>query len=557
MNNLKIQTKLFVGFGLVFTLLAGLGFYTKWQLSKIDQAAHQITDDSLPGTYLIGQITILTQERHRLLRDHLFASSSSEMARIEAENLKIQDEVSRLIASYEKTIHQPKDRELFSSMQKARASYLEKTEQFLKLSASMGGKRKASEIFDQQITPEHRQLDSNQDSLISYNKELGETGAKNILNSVEQASSGLLIGIVFTVLVAFGKTIALSRTVTQPMGEVVSQLESIASGDLSRKLPSAMLERQDEFGILSRALNLMSTNLRAIVQDINTGTHKLLNASAELSASSAEMHTGSERASDRAQSVAVAAEEMDANFTSVAVGMEETTTNLAAVAAATSQMTSTIGEISINSEKARNITDAARSQAQRITEQMKTLGEAAREIGKVTEAINEISSQTNLLALNATIEAARAGAAGKGFAVVANEIKALAQQTATATEDIRARIDGVQSSTASGIQEIDKIGHVIRDVSDIVGVIASAITEQAASTRGISQNISEASIGVADANGRVAESSSVSGEIARDILAVKQVATEISAGSKSMSAGAAGLNSLAEQLNHSVAQFQL
>ena len=88
---------------------------------------------------------------------------------------------------------------------------------------------------------------------------------------------------------------------------------------------------------------------------------------------------------------------------------------------------------------------------------MNQLGAAAQEIGKVTETITEISSQTNLLALNATIEAARAGSAGKGFAVVANEIKELAQQTAAATEDIKGRIAGVQSSTAGGIAEIDKV----------------------------------------------------------------------------------------------------
>src|ERR1035438_9203563 len=112
-------------------------------------------------------------------------------------------------------------------------------------------------------------------------------------------------------------------------------------------------------------------------------------------------------------------------------------------------MTSTISEIAGNSEKARRITGDATRQAARITGQIQQLGHAAHEIGKVTETITEMSSQTNLLALNATIEAARAGSAGKGFAVVANEIKALAQQTAAATEDIKSRVAGVQSATAS------------------------------------------------------------------------------------------------------------
>ena len=215
---------------------------------------------------------------------------------------------------------------------------------------------------------------------------------------------------------------------------------------------------------------------------------------------------------------------MTANVTSVAAGMEQTTTNLTSVASATEQMTATIGEIAGNSEKARRITEEATRQAARISEQMNQLGAAAQQIGKVTETITEISSQTNLLALNATIEAARAGSAGKGFAVVANEIKELAKQTAAATEDIKGRIAGVQSSTAGGIAEIGKVSQVIHDVSDIVSSIAAAIEEQSTVTKDIARNIAEASTGVRDANQRVAESSQATAEIAREIAGVDQAA---------------------------------
>ena len=188
---------------------------------------------------------------------------------------------------------------------------------------------------------------------------------------------------------------------------------------------------------------------------------------------------------------------------------------------------------------------------------MNHLGQAAQAIGKVTETITEISSQTNLLALNATIEAARAGAAGKGFAVVANEIKELAQQTAAATEDIKTRVAGVQSSTAGGIAEIDKISRVIHDVSDIVASIAAAIEEQATVTKDIARNIGEATTGVRDANLRVAESSHATQDIAKEIAGVDVAARQMADGSEQVRSSATDLSRLAEQLQTTVSRFQV
>jgi methyl-accepting chemotaxis protein len=175
----------------------------------------------------------------------------------------------------------------------------------------------------------------------------------------------------------------------------------------------------------------------------------------------------------------------------------------------------------------------------------------------VTETLTEISSQTNLLALNATIEAARAGSAGKGFAVVANEIKELAQQTAAATEDIKARIAGVQSSTAGGITEIEKVSQVIHDVSDIVASIAAAIEEQSTVTKDIARNIAEASTGVQDANRRVAGTSQATMEIAKEIVGVDQAAGQMAEGGEQVKASAMELSRVAEQLQASVRRFKV
>jgi methyl-accepting chemotaxis protein len=347
----------------------------------------------------------------------------------------------------------------------------------------------------------------------------------------------------------------LNRSIAQPLATVVSNLAQIAQGDLSKDAPPELQEREDEIGTLARTMQTMTVALRKMIQEISGGIQTLASSSTELMATSAQMTSGSRNAYDKAHSVSAAVEQMSSNITSVAAGMEQTTTNLSHVASSTEQMTSTIGEIAQNSEKARRITDEATRQAARITEQINQLGAAAREIGKVTETITEISSQTNLLALNATIEAARAGSAGKGFAVVATEIKALAQQTAAATEDIKGRIAGVQSATAGGITEIGKVSQVIQEVSAIVASIAAAIEQQATATKDIARNIAEASVGVNDSNTRVSQTSQASREIAKDIVGVDHAAGEMASGSDHIRTSAGELSTVAEALRVTVGRF--
>lgn len=375
------------------------------------------------------------------------------------------------------------------------------------------------------------------------------------LATLDRIWTELITGCLIAIGLATFGGIILTRSIATPLAAGVDSLERISKGDLSQNAPAEYLARADEIGNLARAQQKMIDSLRRMVQEIVGGVKVLSASASELTTSSTQMTSGARDASDKAHSVSAAAEQMSANITSVAAGMEQTTTNLGHVSTSTEQMTSTIGEIAQNSEKARRITDEATRQAARITEQINQLGHAAREIGKVTETITEISSQTNLLALNATIEAARAGSAGKGFAVVATEIKTLAQQTAAATEDIKARIAGVQTATAGGITEIGRISDVIHEVSAIVASIAAAIEEQSAATKDIARNIAEASAGVAESNSRVAETSQVSREIARDIVTVDHAAGSMAGGSETVRHSADELSKTAELLRMTVAHF--
>jgi methyl-accepting chemotaxis protein len=363
----------------------------------------------------------------------------------------------------------------------------------------------------------------------------------------------MIIAVVFATLFAF----VVTRSITVPMSKVAFLLTRVSRGDLTSDVPGQLQSRADEAGDLARAMQTTISSLRGSVSDLSSGVNTLGASSMQLSAVAGSTASGVKSMAERASTVAAAAEESSANTMSVAASMEQATANLSSVAAATEEMSATVAEIASNSEKARGISARATEQAQAVSAMMEQLGQAAREIGKVTDTITDISSQTNLLALNATIEAARAGAAGKGFAVVANEIKELARQTATATEDIKQQIAGIQSSTGSAITDIHTIAGVIDEVGRIVSSIAAAIEEQAAVTKDVARNIAQASAGVNEANERVAQTAVVSKSIAEDINGVSGSIVDVRSGGEQVFSSAAELSVLAERLTSIVRQFDL
>ncbi len=502
-----------------------------------------VTDISNHVNGIFGSMGILLLERTAEPR------SLERIANLRQEYQRHLEELRALISSSD-------DRRLMGAMEQAVGEFREINSHVIELVQS-GRQSEASAIYRQRAVGAFEKCFDTVEAQIRYHERrlpVVDDARVKVQMAVSLAFSFFgLFAIVFSTIAGT----VLARGITRPLQAAVTHLEQVARGDVSRNVPHEELERQDEIGTLSQAMQKMSVSLREVLKRITGGIEVLSTSSAELSANSGQMLEGSREASDKAHAVAAAAEQMSADVASVAAGMEQTSANLGTVVSHTQQMTATIGEIAGSSEKARRITEEATRQAALIGEQMNLLGQAAREIGKVTETITEISSQTNLLALNATIEAARAGSAGKGFAVVANEIKELAQQTAVATEDIKSRVAGVQSSAASGIAEIERVSQVIREVSDIVVSIAAAIEEQATVTKDISRNIAEASTGVNDANQRVSEASRATIDIAREIVVVDQAAGQMTSGTEHVRSSASDLSRVAEQLQELVTQFQV
>lgn len=265
-------------------------------------------------------------------------------------------------------------------------------------------------------------------------------------------------------------------------------------------------------------------NLKDTLGIIARNALSLTTSSEQLSATAQQMSANSEETSNQSETAAAASEQVSKNVETVATSAEE--------------MSATVQEVAKSATSAASIATTAVSVAESTNATVAKLGESSIDIGKVIKVITSIAQQTNLLALNATIEAARAGEAGRGFAVVANEVKELARQTASATEDISQKVGAIQHDTEGAVKGIGKISEIINQINDIQGNIASAVEEQANTTNEIARNASEAAQG--------------SSEIARNITGVSEAAQSTAQGATETLTSSQQLSALATELQQVV-----
>jgi len=212
----------------------------------------------------------------------------------------------------------------------------------------------------------------------------------------------------------------------------------------------------------------------------------------------------------------------------------EVNEGVGAVAGATSELKSAIREIAQRTAHSSDQAGSASAQVSDVTTRMDGLNNAAERIGEIVGIITDIAEQTNLLALNATIEAARAGEAGKGFAVVAGEVKALAQQTGKATEDIRSQVAGMQSATSQAAGAIAEVKSVVANLAGVATAIAAAVEEQGASVSDISGNVERASGSVGELAALMAELRQASEAVGESVGSVGTVSKDVSDATQSL-----------------------
>ncbi|NWB26866.1 methyl-accepting chemotaxis protein [Pseudomonas gingeri] len=537
LRNMNIAPRAFLGFAFIALLVVVLGVFAQTRMTVIRQASVDMNTNQLPSVGYLSNV-IEGVLRLRILSFRVL---------INREPAALQEADARIAFLTDKI---RKDQKSYADLPSAGEELAKYKEFSATLDTYLRDQGQMIELSRQNKLDDLRSLINNQikagtdlmgvqlNQLMDINKAGAKVSSEQAGQEYDSASLGIIsvsvVAALMTVLLAW----LLTRSIVTPLNKALAAAETIAGGNLTKPIE---VDGKDEPARLLTALSVMQGNLRKTIEQISGSATQLASAAEELSAVTEEASRGLQQQNNEIEQAATAVNEMTSAVEEVARNAVSTSeasqqSNLAA-REGRDRVVETVGAIQAMTQDVQNTSV--------LIEGLATQG---RDIGQVLDVIRAIAEQTNLLALNAAIEAARAGEAGRGFAVVADEVRALAHRTQQSTREIEQMVAGIQNGTGEAVQSMQQSNQRTQttlEMARAAGVALEQITHSI-------NLINERNLVIASAS---EEQAQVSREVDRNLVNIRDLATQSAAGANQTSAASHELSRLAVDLNAMVARF--
>jgi methyl-accepting chemotaxis protein len=473
MNRLKISTRLAVAFAAMLLLLVALGAVSLVRSAIQRTELQDVVAMRIPITKTLGAATDRVNQQAIQFRNlAIFEDEANTRAALEQIRAARADMREHYV-TLERLVVSEQGRGLLQRMSERRADFLTAGDQYLAL-VQQKQKDEAIRWLEAQLRPAQRAYQAALAEQVAYQAQVTETASNRAEDAAQALQRDVSIAALLAVGLAIGLAVSIIRSITRPLQQAVGVADRIARGDLSE---AVVVRSQDETGQLLSALQRMQQSLVRTVSAVRQNAEGVASASAQIA-------SGNNDLSSRTEQQASALEE-------TAASMEE--------------LGSTVRQNADNARAANQLAVSASTVAVQggdvvaeVVETMKGINDSSKKIADIISVIDGIAFQTNILALNAAVEAARAGEQGRGFAVVAGEVRSLAGRSAEAAKEIKALITASVERVEQGSVLVDKAGATmtdvvtaIRRVTDIMGEISAASSEQSAGVGQVGEAVTQ------------------------------------------------------------------
>ncbi|MFZ6819493.1 methyl-accepting chemotaxis protein [Undibacterium sp. Ji22W] len=469
--DLRIATKLILGFIAVLLLTCFLGIFSIIQLTSLNHATDEIGNDLMPSS-ISGMGMKESVSRMRSQEAQLATAENAEEVK------KYQERTGEAIEAFRKNhtafvknADTPEDKKALDELLSAFNDYTLISGKIANL-AKESKTQEAVHLLRTESSNSNKKMRGMLDKIVDAQIVAGQAAAGNSYTLFQSARKMIILAMLISIAIGFFMAIWLAKIVSTPLKNAVGLAQSIAAGDLTRKVEP---ESACETGQLIRALGEMNTSLLTVVSEVRAGSEQINGAATEIASGNLDL---SSRTEEQASS------------------LEETASSMEEITATVKHNSENAKQANVLSQTATSIAERGGSVVSEVVSTMTSINESSKKIVDIISVIDGIAFQTNILALNAAVEAARAGEQGRGFAVVASEVRNLAQRSASAAKEIKELINDSVEKVGQGTRLVDSAGTTmqevvqsVRRVSDIISEITAAGQEQSSGIDQINQAI--------------------------------------------------------------------